>query len=255
MFASGSRRWAFATIASLIATCVPLRVAAQDFNALHEAIGRSLIASLRERGLECRNTSIDDLNQKIFATLIKRGSLKNHPQVFLFNLPVTNAYTIPGDRVIFTSRMLQFIRNTEEYVAVLMHEVGHVVHQDVHSLLIASTARWLFFGDGAASGLAQLALLKFSRAQEEEADKFAVSALANLGLQASGLRAVLKRMSSRSTDTELAALLSSHPATAEREARLRQFELSVPINNEQISLPNWNEMRAACGAQSYIPTP
>ena len=249
MLASGSRRWALATIASMIAICIPLQVVAQDINALHDEIGRSIVASFRERGLECRATSIDNLNEKIFATLIRRGSLRNSPQVFIFNLPTINAYTIPGDRIVFTSRMLQFVRNTEEYVAILMHEVGHVVHQHTHSLLIARTARWLIFGDGAANGLGQLALLKFSRVQEEEADKFAVSAMAKfLGLQAGGLGAVLKRMSSRSTDTDLTALLSSHPTTAEREARLRQFELSAPINKEQISLPNWTGIRAACGA-------
>jgi Zn-dependent protease with chaperone function len=244
---SGSRRWAVATIASMIAICAPLRVAAQDINALHDAIGRSIIASFRERGLECRTASIDSLNERIFATLIKRGSLKNSPQVFIFNLPKANAYAIPGDRIIFTSKMLQFIGNIEEYVGILMHEVGHVVHQHTRSHLIAGTARWLFFGDGAAGGLGLLALLKFSRVQEEEADEFAVSALANLGLKATGLSAVLKRMSSRSTDTELTALLSDHPTTAAREARLRQLELSTPTKHEQIALPNWTALQAVCG--------
>ena len=232
----------------MISICEPSHVAAQDIKALHDALGRSIIASFRERGLECRNTSIDDFNERIFSTLIKHGSLQKSPQVFLFNLRATNAYTIPGDRIIFSSRMLQFMGSTEEYVAVLMHEIGHVVHQHVHNLLIANTAKWLFFGDGAASGLGQLALLKFSRVQEEEADEFAVSALANLGLKATGLSAVLKRMSSRSTDTELMALLSSHPTTVEREARLRQFELRTPTKHEQIALPNWIGLRAACGS-------
>jgi predicted Zn-dependent protease len=80
------------------------------------------------------------------------------------------------------------------------------------------------FGDasGLVATLPTLMLdLRYSRDAEREADLYAAHLLKAAGLSANSLAAALERLSGRQKDGP--AYLSTHPATAERIARLREL--------------------------------
>jgi Peptidase family M48 len=53
-----------------------------------------------------------------------------HFRFFLFDLPVANAYSLPGGRIYVSRKMVGFLRNDDELASLLAHEIGHIVsHQ------------------------------------------------------------------------------------------------------------------------------
>jgi predicted Zn-dependent protease len=151
-----------------------------------------------------------------------------------------NAFALPGGTIAVHTGLIALSRTGEEFVGVLGHEVGHVVaRHGVKGLVTragASVGLSLFLGD--VGGLAALALeqavglglLKFSRDQEREADDLGLSLLRDARYPSEGMPrffAGLQRLEEGRTG-ELPdalrgslALLSTHPMSEERAARMK----------------------------------
>ena len=48
-------------------------------------------------------------------------------QFFLFDLPVANAFALPGGRIYVSRKLVAFARSEDELAGVLAHEIGHIV--------------------------------------------------------------------------------------------------------------------------------
>jgi len=48
-------------------------------------------------------------------------------RIVLVDLPVANAFTLPGGRIYFTRKLALFVRSEDELAAVLAHEFGHAL--------------------------------------------------------------------------------------------------------------------------------
>jgi heat shock protein HtpX len=84
-------------------------------------------------------------------SMVKRLSQKSgikKPRVMIANIPVPNAFAysspIAGSRVAVTSQLLNTLED-EEVEAVLGHELGHLKHRDVQTMMFVSILPALFY--------------------------------------------------------------------------------------------------------------
>jgi predicted Zn-dependent protease len=165
-----------------------------------------------------------------------------------------NAFAIPGGHVVVHTGLLKAVKRPEELAGVLAHEMAHVTRR--HSLrnmiealglgLIAQT----LFGDAsglvaaAAEGSQSLLRQKFSRDTEREADDAGWDLLISANIDPRGMIDFFRTMQMDLARNPAAAaadgglsFLSTHPATAERIARLEAKWTASPRKTGFTALP------------------
>lgn len=142
-----------------------------------------------------------------------------------------NAFALPSGTVIVTDELVQLAENDGELVAVLAHEVGHVVHR--HGLRSAIQSSMLLLaivivtGDlsSTSSVVAALPTLlaeaSFSRDFEREADDFALVYLRDAGIPPRRFADLLRRLEAEDGGIPI-PFIASHPTTEERIERLEE---------------------------------
>lgn len=165
------------------------------------------------------------------------------PQPFAYRFavvddPEINAFAGPGGRIYVHTGTILAARNVAELAGVIAHEVGHVVERHVaenygkrRAASIGRTAAVLGGGllagagganaAGLATGLGSAVVLNaYGREAEREADDFAVRVLPPAGYDPHGLPSFFETMVAEG-GPQPPALLSSHPAAADRLAATR----------------------------------
>lgn len=148
-----------------------------------------------------------------------------------------NAFALSGSTIVLTDDLVELLEEKEAIGAILAHELGHhelahvksrIVYFSMASILIALTT-----GDFSNTiGLLSSSLwqLQLSREDEFEADDFGAKLIKKVGsnpvLLASGLERLEAKLSEHHFDNELlneaTKLISTHPETKERAARIRR---------------------------------
>ena len=167
--------------------------------------------------------------------------------VTLLNSNVNNAFAIPGGFVYVTRQLVALMNDEAELAFVLGHEVGHVAarHADkratrsglagLGAAILGAVTGSSVIGNLAGTG-AQLYSLNYSRDQEREADSLGVRYLVRAGydpdasgdiLAELGAQTALEARLSGQGGREPAAWLSTHPANADRVARIRKEAAAV----------------------------
>ncbi len=150
-------------------------------------------------------------------------------------LPVVNAFALPGGRIIVSARLIAEAQRPAEVAGVLAHELGHVYYRHPEAQfvrvmgmqLLLTLATGTSHGDtlGGLAGL--LAILRYSRAAEAQADAFATRLMTAGHIDPTGLRDFFIRMQKKEGDTSggilsgIGNMLASHPGTAERIGRIK----------------------------------
>ncbi|MDQ7843984.1 MAG: M48 family metalloprotease [Armatimonadota bacterium] len=151
----------------------------------------------------------------------------------ILNTNQINAISLPGGFIYVTRGMLGFVRSEDELAFVLGHEVGHVdrrhhvaiIERDFFFGLVLSL---LFGGDPTSGQIAALlhTLLRrgFSREAEFEADETGVLLTHRAGFNAGAGLVFMERLRAAEgrDPSQLEVLLSTHPALADRLARVRE---------------------------------
>lgn len=145
-----------------------------------------------------------------------------------------NAFALPDGRIVMTDQLTAMVQNDTEIDAVFAHEMSHVNHahglQRIYQASLVPAAIAFITGD--ASQVAQFAAVlpgillqsAYSRGFEEQADDDAATLLRRHGEDPGHLADLLERMERKSCGKSGCgpSWLGSHPATAERAARLRR---------------------------------
>lgn len=139
-----------------------------------------------------------------------------------------NAFALPGGVIVVNTGLIELTTRPEELAGVLAHEVQHVeLRHSVRGMVKSLGLRGLFAfatGDIAGSLIGEAVVgmtdLKFSRDDESEADRMGLDALIRADIDPSGMPAFFETMSSHTGEAPV-AFVSSHPASADREAALR----------------------------------
>lgn len=160
------------------------------------------------------------------------GDLPPHRLHFRSSTLGPNAFALPSGDVVVFDQLVELASNDNEVAGVIAHELGHVAYRHgLRQLIQSSVVSFVvgvYFGDvsSMAASFGALALeSRYSREFEREADAYAARRLLAAGLGTEPLAAMLESMEKAHAEKAGKAsrwdLLSSHPDTAERIARLR----------------------------------
>ncbi len=145
-----------------------------------------------------------------------------------------NAFALPSGTVVMTDELVKLAQNDEELVAILAHEIGHVVHRHSLRQILQNSVLALFVtyatGDVSSATVALpmlLVQLGYSRRFEHEADRYAYEYLSNHNIETERFASILmhieeehqvrsKEAEEKGSRSKLFEYLSTHPDTEER---------------------------------------
>ncbi len=149
--------------------------------------------------------------------------------------PAVNAFALPGGFVYVTRGLLTHLDSADELAAVLGHEAGHVTaRHGAVKLRKTNVARrsvgvfrivdpGLRHIGGFAAGIAGLALLKYSRDDEFQADDLALRYVSATGYAPGGVPEVFGVLAGvAQTQGQVPAWMSTHPEPKLRQRRVAQ---------------------------------
>jgi Zn-dependent protease with chaperone function len=152
-----------------------------------------------------------------------------------------NAFALPDGQIVMTDELVELAGDDAEIEGVLLHEIGHVVHQHGMRLVLQNAGVFLLIsaivGDvtsitsAAASLPTILTQSGYSRDLEREADRFAAAQMNRLGMGTKPLRTMLERLSDIHDELPAESVYSSHPVIRERLQYLE--ELDAEAGGEQ----------------------
>ncbi len=142
-----------------------------------------------------------------------------------------NAFALPAGRIYFTESLYELLKEDPgEIQAVLLHEMGHVVHKHALKAAVQQAGLYFFlsfvvgFGDWSTLSLVLLSS-SYSRDMEREADSFAAKELEARALEPLLLGKALEKMEDerkKKKKLEIPSWISTHPGTDERIKSLKK---------------------------------
>lgn len=258
---------AAASLAGIVLVLIPLmsaQLAAVTPDSAKYRLGRTVLVHLVDllpgprtasAGRYCANedglAALRRLVERLGADLEDRPTV----HVAVVNVPLVNAFALPGGIMVFTRGLLDEAGSPEEIAGIAAHELGHLAHDHSTRALYRSFAVALLvgvlFGDltggTLAGGLAEwLVNTGYSREVERDADAFALERLKAAGIGTEGLADFFARLEEKHGDESglLFGLLSTHPATAERLAHIRTA--GTPGLRQAMDDADWTSVRQTC---------
>ncbi|MBX2848458.1 MAG: M48 family metallopeptidase [Acidiferrobacterales bacterium] len=117
---------------------------------------------------------------------------------------IPNALALPSGDIVLTDKFVELCENQNEIDAVLLHEMGHVVHRHSLQMLIQGTliTTIIMVATGDSNGLADLGLglgsvliaSGYSRGHETEADIYAFEKMLKAGVDPQAFSTIMDRM-------------------------------------------------------------
>ena len=186
-------------------------------------LGASIAENFKQTE-EINKESSKLLNQFIDTLNIKETYPIN---ITVVNSPTVNAFALPGGHIFVYSGIIDKMKNYNELVALLSHEITHVTHQHSLKSLGRSAATSIFisglFGDisGISAGILdqanQLKQLRFSRELETEADQHGVDFMVKYKVNPMGMINLMQILDAEGEKQDgFMKYLSTHPETKER---------------------------------------
>ena len=121
------------------------------------------------------------------------------------NKPLVNAFALPGGRMVMSAGLIETAQTPDEVAGVLAHELGHVALKHPEAAIVRVYGLQMLLsvftaGQGAEtlSNIAGIvAVLRYSRTAEAEADAYAQDVMRNASIDPAGLRAFFTRLMNR----------------------------------------------------------
>ena len=165
----------------------------------------------------------------------------------MLNSPIVNAFALPSGDIFVTRGLLALADDTSEIAAVMAHEIGHITaHHAAQRAEFEKTAALFtrvnsqvlahYEAQDEAEARSKLAIARFSRQQEFEADQIGIKTIARAGydpygaarfLTALGEWSALRASVAGAGSADRPDMTATHPSTPERVAQAvaeaRQF--------------------------------
>lgn len=160
-------------------------------------------------------------------------------EVNVINSNELNAYCMPGGKIMFYSGLIRQLNLSDDEIAIVMgHEIAHALREhsreQVSQAIAAQTAigvgaALLGLGQGSAdiAGLGYKALIatKFSRTDENEADRIGLELAARGGYDPHAGVSLWQKMAKANSGGRPPSFLSTHPTDS---SRVQQIEALLP---------------------------
>lgn len=201
-----------------------------------EKLSEGTLALFDDRVLEpsCLTNADQQRIQEKFKVIVERSEDPHNYRLLFRRGLGPNAFALPSGEIVITDELVALAKNDEEILAVLTHEVGHVVYKHgLRNALQASSVALLITvisGDiGAASGLAAtlpviLLQTNYSRKFEHEADDYAFDYMLANNIDTKYFATILKKITGdiekdNAHEDSVFNYLSTHPLTTDRIQR------------------------------------
>ncbi|MCP5080866.1 MAG: M48 family metallopeptidase [Alphaproteobacteria bacterium] len=247
---------AFGLFGWLILSAAPSTVATLIPNAWWRYMGAQIEATMIKSAKQCNGAE----GKKALARMAFRfADNVEADTVRVYDLPIINAFAMAGGRVVLTRGLIDGASTPDEVAGVLAHELGHVKarHPEaqivrVFGLQLIMSALWggNGMGDAMAQGGAMLAILRYTRGAESEADAIAIELMKKAKINPKGLadffELVKKQPGVKVQESlgQIGNILSTHPGLDERIANIEK--LTVGPTTPALSDKEWEALKAIC---------
>lgn len=195
--------------------------------------GTTAAKSIQNVGLRIKNAA-----NNYYRSIGREGDLTNYQWEFnLIDDKQINAWCMPGGKVAVYSGILPITKNDTGLAVVMGHEVSHALaghgNERISQSMVAQYGGAIL-GSSISNGQmaaifqqvypigAQVALLKYGRNQELEADEMGLYLMSMAGYDPREAQPFWQRMEAASTGNKPPEFLSTHPSPANRRADLAQ---------------------------------
>jgi hypothetical protein len=213
------------------------------------AMGQEAIKEIEPQVTLTSDPTLNAYINRIGNTLVQQ--IEANPFKFQFkvvNDPEINAFAVPGGFVYINSGLVRHADNEGQVAAVMGHEIGHVMlRHSANQMSKAMIFQGILQGAGVVGQMkggwaamaaqlgaplgAQLAMMKFSRNHEKDADAYGARLMAKAGwnpIEASRFFEKLEAMTKGKNAGGVAGWFSSHPPPDSRAKLLEEEILAFP---------------------------
>lgn len=177
----------------------------------------------------------------------------DHFSVIVADVGMVNAFAAPGERIVVSRQLIDFVHSPEELAGIIAHEMGHGILRHPETGLVRSmgiSAIITLFSGGDAGQLGNLGslLLQFSytREAERQADRQALTIMRRAELPAEPFAEFFDRL--RKTEGDWSGgvidIFSTHPSLPERIDTVKG-QPSYP-HRTLLSGEEWQQLRSIC---------
>jgi predicted Zn-dependent protease len=224
-------------------------------------LGRAWLRMFRSQAPTIDDPLLQDYLEDLIYRLVTHSELQDRRiEVVIVDNPAINAFAVPGGVIGIHTGLLMYAQSEDELATVLAHEIAHLsqrhfsrgVEQQksmvpltlagllVSAVLIATTGGNAGMAALTATQAAALdARLRFSRANEQEADRIGMQTMVDAGMDPQAAPAMFERMlySSRySRGEHMPEFMRSHPLSESRIADTRNRARQYPKQEYPSSL-------------------
>lgn len=175
-------------------------------------------------------------------------------EVHVVAVPMVNAVTLPGGRIVIFSGLLKAATSPDEVAGVLGHELGHVRHHDVTEALVRQLGLSVLLGgmEGNVGGYTNALLsTAYSRQAEARADRTSQELLRAAAVSPAATAAFFRRLGRNAQGAErLFAYVASHPVSADRARAFAASGAKGAAYRPALDAGQWAALKDICKGQS-----
>jgi beta-barrel assembly-enhancing protease len=204
------------------------------------AIGQQAQQEVRRQVPQLRDATVTNYVASLGRQLAARADGPRYPYSFdVANKREINAFALPGGPIWIHRGAIEAAQNEAQLAGVLAHEIAHIANRHAADQITKGTfanvglgALGALLGGGNGAKIAQLGagvaaqatMMKFSRDAEREADMKGLLYMKRAGYDPRGMVEFLQVLRARQgrDPGSVRTFFASHPAPAERVARLQQ---------------------------------
>jgi predicted Zn-dependent protease len=214
------------------------------------AIGRRLAMEVEQQAKLVEDPIITEYVNRVGQNVVLHSDAKIPFTIKVIDSDEVNAFALPGGYFYVNKGLILAADNESELAGVMAHEIAHVTarhameNQGKGTLMNYGMLAGIIFGGPIASTILQnaggifggLAMLKFTRGAEEEADKLGVQYLYASGYDPTGMSMMFEKLASKSKKKpgSFAKLFSTHPQSIERRDASLSLVARFPEKEEYV---------------------
>lgn len=181
------------------------------------SVGRSAAKSYRKKLPMLDDEAVNSYVNRIGQKLVAVSGREMEYEFFVVNDERLNAFALPGGKIFIHSGSILKSRSEAELAGLMAHELSHAVLSHGFQMYTKSNATGGFTQLIPFSGLfSRVAVTKYSRDLERQADLLGTRILANAGYAADGLENLSRMLLEEEEMKGGRSLFASHPETEKR---------------------------------------
>jgi hypothetical protein len=212
--------------------------------------GRALAAEVEKEVKLVDDSLVTEYVNRVGQNIVNHSDAKVPFTIKVIDSDEVNAFALPGGFFYVNKGLILAADNESELAGVMAHEIAHVAarhameNQGKATLINYGMLAGIIFGGGILSNVLyngggffeSLAMLKFSRGAEEEADRLGVQYMYAAGYDPSGMATMFEKLSemNKKRPGKLAKMFMTHPESLERRDAAVALAARFPEKEEYV---------------------